>query len=183
MSGEFGLSQDGKVSTRCNDNTGPERYVVIEFDDMEENVQISMIKHLSQFLPLVLVLHSGGKSFHAWFNGCDASEDRVLAFRRHAASSVRTRPSSPGVKWFACLTNAGRRMVSFKSFIISIHRSHKRFRRSSIHQLRHVSFLYRKTIGGTERNKSPGSMSWWNLNRIANQSHRKSSKLIFAPRR
>ena len=86
MSGEFGLSQDGKVSTRCNDNTGPERYVVIEFDDMEENVQISMIKHLSQFLPLVLVLHSGGKSFHAWFNGCDASKDRVLAFRRHAAS-------------------------------------------------------------------------------------------------
>ena len=49
-------------------------------------VQISIIKHLSQFLPLVLVLHSGGKSFHAWFNGCDASEDRVLAFRRHAAT-------------------------------------------------------------------------------------------------
>jgi hypothetical protein len=53
---------------------------------MEENVQVSMIKHLRQFLPLVLVLHSGGKSFHAWFNGCDSSEERVLAFRRHAAS-------------------------------------------------------------------------------------------------
>lgn len=86
MRNEFGISQDGQVSPRCNDNAGPERYVVIEFDDMEGDVQISMIKHLSQFLPLVLVLHSGGKSFHAWFNGCTASEDRVLAFRRHAAS-------------------------------------------------------------------------------------------------
>ena len=86
MCNEFGLSQDGKVSPRCNDNAGPERFVVIEFDDMEENVQVSMIKHLGQFLPLVLVLHSGGKSFHAWFNGCDSSEERVLAFRRHAAS-------------------------------------------------------------------------------------------------
>ncbi|MEL0005039.1 MAG: AAA family ATPase [Opitutales bacterium] len=86
MCNEFGLSQDGKVSPRCNDNAGPERFVVIEFDDMEENVQVSMIKHLRQFLPLVLVLHSGGKSFHAWFNGCDSSEERVFAFRRHAAS-------------------------------------------------------------------------------------------------
>ena len=86
MSEEFGVSLDGEISNRCNHNTGPERFVVIEFDDMEENVQVSMIKHLSQFLPLVLVLHSGGKSFHAWFNGCDSSEERVLAFRRHAAS-------------------------------------------------------------------------------------------------
>lgn len=86
MSEEFGVSLDGEISNRCNNNTGPERFVVIEFDDMEENVQVSMIKHLSQFLPLVLVLHSGGKSFHAWFNGCDSSEERVLAFRRHAAS-------------------------------------------------------------------------------------------------
>ena len=86
MCNDFGLSKDGKVSPRCKDNSGPERYVVIEFDDMEEIVQISMVKHLSEFLPLVLVLHSGGKSFHAWFNGCDASRGRVLAFRRHAAS-------------------------------------------------------------------------------------------------
>jgi hypothetical protein len=86
MSDEFGIKQGGEISTRCNHNTGPERFVVIEFDGMEENVQISMINHLRKFLPLVLVLHSGGKSFHAWFNGCDAREERVLAFRRHAAS-------------------------------------------------------------------------------------------------
>ena len=86
MSEKFGTSQDGKKSPRCNNNTGPERFIVIEFDDMEESVQISMIKYLSGFLPLVLVLHSGGKSFHAWFTGCGASEERVFAFRCRAAS-------------------------------------------------------------------------------------------------
>ena len=85
-------------------------------------------------------------------------------------------------KMVACLTNGGRRMVSFKSFIISIHRSFQTLPTEPHLSTSTWSFLYRKTIGGTERNKSPGDFRvGWNLNRIANQSHRKSSK-VFAPR-
>jgi hypothetical protein len=86
MLGECNLNDQGEVSARCNNNTGPERYVVIEFDHSSSSEQLSIIKHLKDFLPLVLVIHSGNKSFHSWFNGCNAPAERVQRFRQYAAA-------------------------------------------------------------------------------------------------
>jgi hypothetical protein len=86
MARRSGLTLEGKVSERCNDNAGPLRYVVVEFDDAGEDEQACLHRHLSQFLPLVLVLHSGGKSLHGWHNAVGASEERVDRFKMYAAA-------------------------------------------------------------------------------------------------
>ncbi len=78
---------DGALSTRTLDNTGPRRFLVIEFDDKRgEDSQAARLWHLSRLSPLVLALHSGGKSVHGWF--CTHGEDEAgwLKFMRYAVS-------------------------------------------------------------------------------------------------
>ncbi len=86
MANKFGITLEGNQSERCNDNAGPLRYVVVEFDDAGGDEQAGLHWHLRQFLPLVLVLHSGGKSLHGWYNAVGASEAAVEAFKMYAAA-------------------------------------------------------------------------------------------------
>ena len=67
MSKLTGITQEGKESARCLDNTGRRRFLVIEQDSGKEDEQAAVIMHLAEQSPLALVVRSGGKSLHSWF--------------------------------------------------------------------------------------------------------------------
>jgi hypothetical protein len=111
MRAHFGQKKHGGgVSSRCLDNTGPRRFLVIEcdFKEKDENgndtadapllrslasVGMSVADlcaalhwHLAHFLPLVLVVHSGGKSLHGSYFVQGQSEVKLGEFMRYAVS-------------------------------------------------------------------------------------------------
>lgn len=63
------LNQQGQPSPRCLNNTRARRYLVAEFDDvtLTKTQQAQLLTQLTAFVPLVLVVDSGGKSLHGWF--------------------------------------------------------------------------------------------------------------------
>ena len=100
MTNETGLTRDGKVSRRCLDNTGPRRFLVIEFDISEDDgkwapyvrewkakgisvldANVALLLELARRglprLPLALAVHSAGKSLHAWY-WCEGLTDEQL---------------------------------------------------------------------------------------------------------
>jgi hypothetical protein len=77
---------DGKVSLRTLENTGPRRYLVIESDHGTVDTHAAVLWHLARLAPLVLAVHSGGKSLHGWFSCAGADEDTLLRFMRYAVS-------------------------------------------------------------------------------------------------
>jgi len=70
-----GINQEGKSSDRCLDNTGSRRFLVVEFDQNSIGEQASLHSYLSGLKPLVLLVHSGGKSLHGWY--CVEGEEDV----------------------------------------------------------------------------------------------------------
>jgi hypothetical protein len=74
---------DGMESAHTLNNTGPRRYLITEFDGGTTDEQAALLWHLRQFAPLVLVLHSGGKSLHGWWDcvGVDEAVDEAVARR------------------------------------------------------------------------------------------------------
>lgn len=77
---------DGKLSAHTLNNTGPRHYLVTEFDSGTPDEQAALIWHLRDFAPLVVVLSSGGKSLHAWWNCKDVDNRTVARFFRYAVS-------------------------------------------------------------------------------------------------
>jgi len=99
---------DGRESAHTLDNTGQRRYLVTEFDPPEwksltpdeqqhfgseesyyataRDEQAAIISHLRQYGPLVMVLSSGGKSLHAWWNCEEVPDTELIRFMRHAVS-------------------------------------------------------------------------------------------------
>ena len=75
MSKRIGLTQDGKPSMHCLDNCGPRRYCVCDFDDPKSDDHPQIIWQLAKTFDLVMVLTSGGKSLHAWFNVPEDEEE------------------------------------------------------------------------------------------------------------
>ncbi len=73
MTGPSGKGLDGKVTHRCLDNTGPRRWLVIEFDSGTIDEQAALHGHLADcaramsWPSLTLALHSAGKSLHGWY--------------------------------------------------------------------------------------------------------------------
>lgn len=69
MRGRSALNYRGKPSARCQNNTGLRRHLVVEFDSstMTKPIQAILLSKLAQFVPLRLVVDSGGKSLHGWF--------------------------------------------------------------------------------------------------------------------
>jgi hypothetical protein len=69
MRDRMALNYMGKSSPRCQNNTGLRRHLVAEFDDptLSKTQQARLITQLASFIPLILVVDSGGKSLHAWF--------------------------------------------------------------------------------------------------------------------
>ena len=97
---ETGVTQDGRKSTRCLDNTGPRRFLVAEFDISEEDerwapyvrewkekgisvldANVALLIELARRglprFPLALAVHSGGKSIHSWYF-CEGLTDEQL---------------------------------------------------------------------------------------------------------
>jgi len=86
MSKIEGTTKEGKWSKHCLDNTGPRRFLVVEFDTGTTDEHAALLIHLAGYAPLVCALHSGGKSLHGWFYVQDQTEERVLKFFRYAVS-------------------------------------------------------------------------------------------------
>lgn len=84
--GEFGLTKDGKESAHCLNNVGLRQYLVIEQDAGSQDQQVAIIVHLTKLLPLRMVLSSGGKSLHAWYDVKGRNDDEQLRFMREAVS-------------------------------------------------------------------------------------------------
>ena len=62
---EYGTKLDGKRSMHSLNNTGPRRFCVDEPPSREHS---SILLHLKRFWPLAMIVGSGGKSLHGWFN-------------------------------------------------------------------------------------------------------------------
>ncbi len=86
MSSERGIAKSGKSGARTNDNTGPRRYLIVEFDQGSFDEHASILHHLSTLAPLVMTLMSGNKSLHAWFGAWDTPEDLQYRFMWYAVS-------------------------------------------------------------------------------------------------
>jgi len=70
----------------CLNNTGPRRFLVVEFDQGTFDQHAALLAHLGEKAPLVLVVHSGNKSLHGWFYCAEQPEDRVEKFFNYAVS-------------------------------------------------------------------------------------------------
>jgi len=69
MRSRSALNYRGNPSGRCQNNTGLRRHLVIEFDvlTLTKQMQAQLLSKMASFVPLVLVVDSGGKSLHGWF--------------------------------------------------------------------------------------------------------------------
>jgi hypothetical protein len=86
MSAPKGQTKEGKTSSRCLENVGPRRFLVIEQDCGTQDEQAAVILHLARKAPLALVLSSGGKSIHGWFYCWGIPENALLTFMREAVA-------------------------------------------------------------------------------------------------
>jgi hypothetical protein len=91
MSKPFGVTLEGRQSAHCLDNTGPKVYQVIEFDFGPAHEHAAILYHLGTKLPLILMVYSGGKSMHGWFN-VRTTPDSILADFFHEAVSLGADP-------------------------------------------------------------------------------------------
>ena len=69
-----GINQNGNLSDRTRDNAGLRKYLVLDFDQptMTHACMASVIKFFKEEIrPLVMVMFSGNKSLHAWFQAYD----------------------------------------------------------------------------------------------------------------
>jgi hypothetical protein len=86
MSAVEGVTKEGKPSRHALSNTGPRRFLVVEFDKGTADEHAALLIHLAGYAPMVCALHSGGKSMHGWFYCHGQPEDRLERFMRYAVS-------------------------------------------------------------------------------------------------
>ncbi len=106
MTASVGPTKTRKLSAHALSNTGPRRFLVVEFDFDASNsageacllerltaegrdvrdLCAALLLHLAEKAPLVLAVHSGGKSLHGWFYCSEVPEEKVLRFFRYAVS-------------------------------------------------------------------------------------------------
>lgn len=96
MSSILGTTKEGKPSHRCEANTGPRAYLVIECDFTPDDLArfgcrgttldlcAIVLNHLSKTLPLGMAVHSGGKSAHGWFPCAGIPEPQLRRFMEYA---------------------------------------------------------------------------------------------------
>jgi hypothetical protein len=93
MIAESGHTKDGKESAHTIENTGPRRFLVIEFDQGAPDEQAALLDHLSRRGPLALVVHSGNKSLHGWFYCADTPAEilhRFMTLARRLGADLAT---------------------------------------------------------------------------------------------
>jgi hypothetical protein len=77
-----GATMDGRKSTRCRDNVGPRRFLVVEFDSGTLDEHAALLWHLAETAPLTLAVFSGRKSLHGWFFCQGQDEGELKEFMR-----------------------------------------------------------------------------------------------------
>jgi len=86
MSKPLGLTKKGHTYNRCLDNVGPRLRAVIEFDRGTLDEQAAVHLQLRAFgVPLIMVVFSGSKSLHGWYDVSALSESDLEHFFRYAA--------------------------------------------------------------------------------------------------
>jgi hypothetical protein len=106
MTAREGLTREGKLSAHALSNTGPRRFLIVEFDfdasNSDEEAHLlerlaaekrdvrdlcaALLLNLAEKAPLALAVHSGGKSLHGWFYCADVPEEKVLRVFNYAVS-------------------------------------------------------------------------------------------------
>lgn len=86
MSGRVGITKKGSRSMRTSMNTGPRRFLIVEFDSGTFDEHAALLYHLAKFAPLVLAVHSGRRSSHGWFFCERKPAATVEIFFRYAVS-------------------------------------------------------------------------------------------------
>jgi hypothetical protein len=84
MSAIEGVTKEGKPSKHTLSNTGPRHFLVAEFDTGTTDEHAALLLHLAARAPLVLAVHSGGKSLHGWFYCTGQPDDRLRRFMEYA---------------------------------------------------------------------------------------------------
>jgi hypothetical protein len=113
MTAPRGLTQQNKLSAHALSNTGPRRFLVVEFDfdasNSDEEAHLlerlaaegrdvrdlcaALLLNLAEKAPLALAVHSGGKSLHGWFYCTHVPEERVWHTFQYAVSLGADRAS------------------------------------------------------------------------------------------
>jgi glutathione S-transferase len=86
MTARFGRTRDGKRSAHALETTGQRRFLVIEQDSGSIDDQAAILLHLAERAPLVIAVHSGGKSIHGWFFAAGQPEEKLRRFMSYAVS-------------------------------------------------------------------------------------------------
>jgi hypothetical protein len=81
-----GVTKDGKPSRHTLSNTGPRRFLVVEFDTGTTDEHAALLLHLACRAPLVLGVHSGNKSLHGWFYCAGQAEEKLRRFMEYAVT-------------------------------------------------------------------------------------------------
>ena len=81
-----GTTKEGRESKHTLSNTGPRRFLIVEFDTGTADDHSALLLHLASYGPMVLAVHSGNKSLHGWFYCAGQPEDRLYRFMRYAVS-------------------------------------------------------------------------------------------------
>ncbi len=84
MSSIWGIAQNGNKSQHTLDNTGPRKYLVVEFDKGEHADHAAFLHNLDRIIPITLVVHSGNKSLHGWFHVENIPEEKLINFFKEA---------------------------------------------------------------------------------------------------
>jgi len=105
MTARQGLTKAQKLSAHALNNTGPRRFLIVEFDfvagsraearllskleaegrDMRD-LSAALLLHLAEMAPLAMAVYSGAKSLHGWFYCAGTAEKSVSRFCRYAAA-------------------------------------------------------------------------------------------------
>ena len=86
MTATRGTTKSGERSMRCLDNTGPRRFIVVEFDTGNFDRHAAILLQLVTLAPLVMCVHSGNKSLHGWFFVAGKPESTIERFFGYAVS-------------------------------------------------------------------------------------------------
>jgi hypothetical protein len=109
MIGKYGFTKHDKVSEHAQSAVGSRRHLVVEFDFSEKtrdgtrdtafapqlrslgadgvtvaDMCAALLAHLAKVAPMVLVVHSGGKSLHGWFPCAGIAEGELRKFMAYA---------------------------------------------------------------------------------------------------
>lgn len=101
MTGPQGTGLDGRITSRCLDNTGSRQWLVVEFDVGTADEQAALHWFLDDAAAgagwprLKLAVHSGNKSLHGWYGPVTSEDDArdLFAFARlHCGCDLHTWP-------------------------------------------------------------------------------------------